>query len=64
MTTDDVRQLLRTKIAEAGTAANWARSAGVSSAYVSDVLNGGREPGSSILDALGLERVVTYRSIK
>lgn len=64
MTTDDVRQLLRDKIAEAGTAKDWAHTAGVSSPYVSDVINGNREPGESILTALGLERVVTYRSIK
>lgn len=64
MTTDDVRQLLRDKIAEAGTAKDWAHTANVSAPYVSDVLNGNREPGEAILSALGLERVVSYRSVK
>jgi DNA-binding transcriptional regulator YdaS (Cro superfamily) len=41
--------------------AAWARKHGVSPAYVSDVINGRREPGPAILDALGIERVVTYR---
>jgi DNA-binding transcriptional regulator YdaS (Cro superfamily) len=41
--------------------AAWARSHGISPAYVSDVINGRREPGPAILDALGIERVVTYR---
>lgn len=34
---------------------------GVSPQYLSDVLNERKEPGSGILDPLGLERVVTYR---
>lgn len=38
----------------------WAKSHGVSPAYVSDVIAGRREPGKKILKALGLEKVVTY----
>jgi hypothetical protein len=30
-------------------------------AYVNDVLNERREPGDKILEALGIERIVTYR---
>lgn len=41
--------------------AQWAKKHGVSQTYVSDVINGRREPGKAILEALGLERVVTYR---
>lgn len=44
------------------TLAELARELEVSSAYLSDVMNGNREPGPKILDALGLERVVTYRT--
>lgn len=44
--------------------ADWSRKHGVSAAYVSDVLAGRRDPGKMILDALGLERVVTYRRKK
>jgi hypothetical protein len=58
MTTDDVRQLLRDKVTEAGTAVEWARGANVSPAYVGDVLKGSKEPGRAILSALGLERVM------
>lgn len=42
----------------------WAKANGVSPAYVSDILAGRREPGKLVLDALGLERVVTYRRKK
>ena len=44
-----------------GGQAAWAKAHGVSAAYVNDVLRERREPGKSILDALGLEKVVTYR---
>jgi lambda repressor-like predicted transcriptional regulator len=46
------------------TIAALSRELGVSPAYLSDVLNGNREPGPKIIDALGLERVVTYRKKK
>ena len=61
MSLDEVLELLRRKCAEAGGQAAWAEAAGVSPAYVSDVLNKRREPGKSILDPLGLERHVAYR---
>lgn len=35
---------------------------GVSESYLSDVILGRREPGDKLLDAMGLERVVTYRN--
>lgn len=41
----------------------WAAKHGLSQQYVSMVINGEREPGPSILDAVGLERVVFYRSV-
>ena len=34
---------------------------GFSQQYLCDVLRGRKEPGAKILDALGLERVITYR---
>ncbi len=61
MTLDEVLALLERKCREAGGQAAWARTAGVSAAYVSDVLNHRREPGRSILDPLGLEKVAGYR---
>lgn len=39
----------------------WAKINGLSAAYVSDVLNGRREPGETICKALGIERVISYR---
>jgi DNA-binding transcriptional regulator YdaS (Cro superfamily) len=61
MNAEDVRDLLRRKVEQAGSQAAWADERGVTPAYVSDVLRGTREPGPAILNALGLERVVSYR---
>ncbi|MBE7197160.1 MAG: hypothetical protein INR70_05070 [Parafilimonas terrae] len=47
-------------IEEAGSARAWARSVGLSEAYVCDVRNGRRAPGAGMLLALGLVRVVSY----
>lgn len=38
----------------------WARRHDISPSYVSDVLHARRAPGDSILQALGLARVVKY----
>ena len=66
MTADDVRKLLATSC-EAhraiGGQSAWAKIHGLSAAYVSDVLNGRREPGETICKALGIERVISYRSL-
>jgi len=61
MTVDDVREKLRKAVEAAGNEAAWARTHGVSRANVNMTLNGKREPGGRILEALGLERVVQYR---
>lgn len=37
---------------------------GVSDTYLSDVINGRKEPGDAILVPLGWERIVTYRRAK
>ncbi len=42
----------------------WAETHKVATSYLSDVLNGRRDPGKSILRALGYERVVLYRKVK
>lgn len=41
--------------------AAWARAHGISPAYVNDVLHGRRDPGPKILDAIGFEKMITYR---
>jgi hypothetical protein len=56
--------LLADEVKQAGTAAAWAARHNLSQQYVNDVMNGRRPPAKSILDALCLEKVVTYRRIK
>lgn len=63
MTADEVRAMLSKACEKAGSLRAWAREHKVSAAYVSDVLNGNRTPGPSILEPLGLallERTVTH----
>jgi hypothetical protein len=64
MTADDVRSMLREACRKAGTSAAWADKNNVSQAYVSDTINGRREPGPAILRALGLVVEPTYRKAK
>lgn len=45
----------------AGLQVAFAEDNDLSAAYVNDVLRGRREPGKKILDAVGVERVTTYR---
>jgi DNA-binding transcriptional regulator YdaS (Cro superfamily) len=51
---------LRAACKAAGGQQAWAERHGLSASYVSDVLNGRRDPGESILRALGLAKVVRY----
>lgn len=52
--------LLSYFVTTAGSQKAAARNLKVSPQYLSDVLNGRREPGKSILNALGYEKRVTY----
>ena len=52
---------MRRECEKAGSQKLWADAQGISAAYVSDVVQGRKEPGAKILDALDLEVVVTYR---
>lgn len=52
---------LRSACEAAGGQQAWAKLHGISPQYVSDVLNARRDPGASILRALGWRRIVTYR---
>ena len=61
LSADTVRLQLAAACREAGSQKAWAAAHGVSGAYLCDVLKGNREPGESILAALGLVRVVGYR---
>ncbi len=64
LTEDDVRERLRAAIDAAGSQQEFARRMGISAQYINDVVRGRREPGQKILDALGIERVVSYRDIR
>lgn len=61
LSTEQVREHLKTACDEAGSQAAWARRHGMSTAYLHDVINGRRGVGHTILEALGLERVVQFR---
>jgi len=60
----DVCRLLRQACKEAGSQQAWALRNGVSPQYVCDILNTRREPGDSILAALGLRKIVRYVEIR
>ena len=60
MTADEVRNLIIDQCAGLGSQKAWAYKHGISEQYVSDVINGRRDPGETILHALGLECVVSY----
>lgn len=63
LTVDDVRKRLAAECGKLGSQTAWARRHGLSVPYVSDVINARREPGESVLQALGLERMVHYREV-
>lgn len=48
-------------IQAAGSQRAFAQQHGISTQYVNDVLRGRREMGQKILDALGIDRIVSYR---
>lgn len=54
---------LRSACAAAGGQAAWAKKAGISPQYVSDVVNGRKDPGPGMLAALGLRKRVIYEPI-
>lgn len=57
----DMMERLRAAIAAAGSQKTFADTHKLSQQYISDVLSGRRGVGKKLLDALGLERVVSYR---
>ena len=61
MTLPDLYADLRRACEAAGGQQAWARAHGISPAYVCDVLNARRAPGTKILRALGWIRLVTYQ---
>lgn len=61
MTEQEVIEHLRVACQNAGGQKAFAKLYRFSTAFVSDVVNGKRHPSDRILEAIGLERVVTYR---
>lgn len=57
----DVLDMLTRMVQERGSQKAVAEALDISEQYLSDVLRDRREPGEKLLDALGVERVVTYR---
>ena len=65
MIESQVVALLRAKVNEAGSLEKCAASFGTCQAqFIHAVLQGRARPGRSVLEPMGLERVVTYRRIK
>lgn len=64
MTREQVLKRLRHLAGVYGSQKALAEHIGVSGAYLSDVLQGYRQPGPKILKALGIERNEAYRSAK
>ncbi len=56
-----VVEIIRRATFKAGSQKAFAAKAGLSPAYVNDVLQHRREPADAILDAVGLERDTVYR---
>jgi hypothetical protein len=61
MNSNAVRKLLRDACKAHGGESGFARHAGVTPQLINAVLRGAREPRGKVLDALGLEAVITYR---
>lgn len=60
LSAEDVRNQLAEACYRAGSQLAWAKANGISQAYVNDTIKGRREPGMSILRALGLDRITMY----
>jgi hypothetical protein len=61
LTEREVMERLRAAVTSAGGQRRFAAAHGFTPAYVHDVLHGKRGLAQRILDALGIERVVSYR---
>lgn len=60
MDAEGVRKLLRMEVAEHGSQKALAARIGVTQAFLSDIINGRREPSGKPLAFLGLRRRVDY----
>ena len=58
-----MKKMLETAVNISGSQKVFAKQAGISEQYLSDVLNGRRDIGDKLLKWFGLERVTYYRRI-
>ena len=59
---NQVQNLIAMAVLEAGSQKAFAIAANISQQYVSDILDGRRNPGEKVLNYLGLEKVIYYRA--
>lgn len=64
LSSGEILDALRQAIGTAGSAKAFAEEAGLSAAYVGDVLHGRREPADRILAALGLKRITVIAAVE
>lgn len=62
MTESEFRAYVRGECERAGGQSPWAEAHGFAASYVSAVINGKSQPSPRFLNALGMERIVTYRA--
>ena len=60
---DDVLDLIRDGVAQAGNQKNYAQFAHVAEAHLSNVLHGRQKPSKKLRAYLNLERVTVYRRL-
>ena len=64
MTVDRVRAMLVAEL-KGSTYRRLAEKVGVTPSYLNDIVRGNREPGQTVLEYLGLERMpATYRKVR
>ncbi len=61
ITQTELIALMRGQMREHPSQQSYAANIGIHQSYLSDLLNGRRDPGKKVLAALGYERVVLYR---
>ena len=59
-----IRDLIKAECVKAGSQSNLAKRCGISAGYMSQIVNGEREPAEILCYLIGIERVVTYRKIR
>ncbi|UYW28387.1 helix-turn-helix transcriptional regulator [Methylorubrum extorquens] len=64
MTRDEVRAMLAQAVRDAGSQKRFAEQTGVSRPYLNDVLARRREPGERLLDAIAVQRVERFVSLR